>query len=182
MNDTKKEEEKRVKRNFKIAVIVAFLLSAVMMIQCSDKKVSAYNLNGVRLKNPRSVGICSDSAEYGTQICRYAKTWNIYSALHLVESNPATAKILASIGDGNNGDYGVTYHLGSKQLIVFYPLWLNTTVGNQNETIVHEFGHAVGLAHCDAKDNSISVMRQYGFNQNAFPLSDDRAGIRALYK
>ena len=29
-----------------------------------------------------------------------------------VEANPATAKILASIGDGNNGDYGVTFIWG----------------------------------------------------------------------
>ncbi len=65
--------------------------------------------------------------------------------------------------------------------IVFYSLWQTATDVKKNETIVHEFGHAVGLAHTQAGNESISVMREYGFNEKAYPLSDDKAGITAIY-
>lgn len=172
-----------MKRNFKIAVVVAFLLSAVMMIQCSDKRVSAYILNGYRFKNPRSVGICSNSEEYGTRIRGYAKKWNVYSALHLVDTNLTSAKITATVYDYNKeGVYAETSHNSTTHSIVFYSAWIDTDMAKQNEIIVHEFGHAVGLAHCAPRDVNEAVMRATGFNGYAYPLSDDKAGIRALYK
>ncbi|WP_425757484.1 matrixin family metalloprotease [Ihubacter sp. rT4E-8] len=42
-------------------------------------------------------------------------------------------------------------------------------------------GHALGLDHCQTSKNSISVMRAVGFNDKAYPLSDDIAGIKKLY-
>ena len=49
------------------------------------------------------------------------------------------------------------------------------------ETIVHEVGHCLGLSHCQYIKNSISVMREYGFNNKAYPLSDDIQGISYIY-
>ena len=46
---------------------------------------------------------------------------------------------------------------------------------------MHEVGHALGLSHTQASNNSISVMRETGFNGKAYPLSDDIAGISAIY-
>ena len=44
------------------------------------------------------------------------------------------------------------------------------------------FGHAVGLAHTQPSNNLISVMREFNFNGKAYPLSDDKKGIAAIYK
>ena len=51
----------------------------------------------------------------------------------------------------------------------------------KNETIVHEVGHALGLAHCASAYNSISVMRATGFNDVAAPLMYDGYSIAKLY-
>jgi predicted Zn-dependent protease len=49
----------------------------------------------------------------------------------------------------------------------------------KNETIAHEMGHILGLAHEDSGVDSI--MRSMGFEYSAAPLDDDWEGIRAVY-
>ena len=97
-------------------------------------------------------------------------------------NNSAIAYISCSVTSASNGTYGVTYHYGNDSHgILFYNAWLTTNTSYQNKTIVHEFGHALGLAHTDSGNESISVMRATGFNLKAYPLSDDYSGISALY-
>lgn len=83
----------------------------------------------------------------------------------------------------DNDAYAVTYVLGAsdKDIMVYKPINNLTTV-QKNETIVHEMGHALGLNHITlAQNQSTSVMRPYGFNNKAYPLADDIAGINAMY-
>ncbi|MFP7394173.1 matrixin family metalloprotease [Niallia circulans] len=49
------------------------------------------------------------------------------------------------------------------------------------ETAVHEFGHTIGLDHTQKSNESKSVMRAKGFNDKAYPLSDDKAGLNYIY-
>ena len=65
--------------------------------------------------------------------------------------------------------------------ITLYKMFLDLNTVQKQETIVHEFGHAFGLDHCQFLKQSKSVMRATGFNKKAYPLSDDIAGIAALY-
>ena len=46
----------------------------------------------------------------------------------------------------------------------------------KQETAVHEVGHILGLEHCQPQYNSESVMREFGFNDVACPLADDKRG------
>lgn len=87
-------------------------------------------------------------------------------------------------GDLNvdNGTYATCYHNSNdSHTITYYNAFTKATSVERNETIVHEVGHALGLAHCQAGDESISVMRATGFNYKAYPLSDDISGISAIY-
>ena len=80
------------------------------------------------------------------------------------------------------GAYAVTtHHNDNYHSITFYNLFANATEAEKHEVIAHEAGNALGLAHCQKSKNSISVMRDTGFNGKAYPLSDDISGIAAIY-
>lgn len=161
---------------------LAIFLFAIILCGALSSNASAYVKNGYVLSSPTYVGIYSYNTTYASKIYTYAKKCNQCPELYLYESNSAVATITAELSSADNGTYGVTYHYGNDtHSIVFYSLWQTATDVKKNETIVHEFGHAVGLAHTQAGNESISVMREYGFNEKAYPLSDDKAGITAIY-
>lgn len=55
-----------------------------------------------------------------------------------------------------------------------------TTSQNQQGTIAHEFGHAMGLAH--SNDNPDVIMCQLGSGRRVYmPMADDANGINDLY-
>ncbi|SDX79990.1 hypothetical protein [Paenibacillus sp. CF384] len=50
------------------------------------------------------------------------------------------------------------------------------------ETVTHEFGHVSALKHnSNTTEDSISIMRQYGFNDKTTPLSHDVSMIQYKY-
>ncbi|EKP7339232.1 matrixin family metalloprotease [Listeria monocytogenes] len=58
---------------------------------------------------------------------------------------------------------------------------ISTTGVKAKETAAHEVGHALGLKHTQSKNNKNSLMRQFGFNNKDWALSDDKAGIAKKY-
>jgi len=52
------------------------------------------------------------------------------------------------------------------------------TSTTRQETVAHEMGHCWGLNDVTATN---ALMRGSGFNNNAYPLQDDKNGIAALY-
>ena len=83
----------------------------------------------------------------------------------------------------DNGMYSSAYAetIAYKKEIIFYRPWKSLTMTRKQETAVHEAGHMLGLAHCQAQYNSEAVMRATGFNNVGCPLADDKRGIAALY-
>lgn len=162
--------------------VLSTLLLLILIFSIFIQPVYAYVTNGYHISTPGSVGIYCNNATYSNKIYTYAKKWNQCSELYLYESSTSVAKIHASVSGTSNGNYAVTYHHGNDDhSIVFYASWQSASDSIKNETVVHEFGHALGLAHTQSQNNNISVMRQYGFNYKAYPLSDDKAGISYIY-
>ena len=75
----------------------------------------------------------------------------------------------------------MTHYGNNSHTITFHASFQNKSNAQKQETIVHEVGHALGLAHCQSAKNTISVMRASGFNNKAYPLSDDYQGIGYIY-
>lgn len=55
-----------------------------------------------------------------------------------------------------------------------------TTAENQQGTVAHEFGHAMGLAHSNNNPDVIMCQLKYG-RRVYMPMADDANGINSLY-
>lgn len=170
-----------LKRQKYLILLFVFFIG---LIFTSSITTNAYVKNSYPLSSPSSTGVYCSSTKYSSKIISYAQKWNIpNSGLYLYNTNNINGAIIkVSISTAENGLYGVcnNYSKDNKS-IVFYKIWQNASELVKNETIVHEFGHAVGLSHTQPSNNSISVMRQYDFNGKPYPLSDDKKGINAIY-
>lgn len=96
-------------------------------------------------------------------------------------STAGGADIKIEYTDTYSGDTYGEYFLGTRGHIMIYKKWRDLNETQERETIVHEVGHALGLQHTQTENDSISVMRRYGFNDKDYPLSDDKSGIAARY-
>lgn len=161
------------------------LIAALVMGFQMKGNIIAYKYNGYKLSNPDNVKIyTSTTAGAWTQtIQNYAKKWNNCSEITVkIGSLDDCNVVLNGNYTVDNGTYGVTSHISdNKHSITFYKAFATTSSINQKETVVHEMGHALGLAHCQSSKVQKSVMRATGFNEKAKPLSDDISGISNLY-
>lgn len=160
------------------------LLIASLLIVVSPTPANAYVLNGWVISDPTDIQykIGGNVGQYASMIISCTETWETYCPEVTVIC--AADQNIYFYGDlsVSNGTYAVCRHYSNeKSIITFYQSFANASAIVQQETIVHEVGHSLGLAHCDSGKESISVMRESGFNGKAYPLSDDIAGIADLY-
>lgn len=165
--------------------ILCFVLT-VLIAFCNVTEVDAYRLTEGAFANPSNVQftVSNSAGTYLDMITACAETW---------ETN--CSEIGISYGSNGNiyvygdlsvdtGVYAATIWARSnpeRKSITLYKMFLDLNTVQKKETIVHEFGHTLGLDHCQLLKNRKSVMRETGFNNKAYPLSDDIAGISALY-
>ncbi|MBK5447090.1 matrixin family metalloprotease [Peribacillus sp. TH24] len=118
-----------------------------------------------------------------TEVKESVLRWNSTPEIQFTKkaTTPGGADIKIEYLNSYSGDTYGRYVSGSAGSIIIYKAWRDLNEKQERETIVHEVGHALGLAHTQSENNSISVMRQYGFNNKDYPLSDDKAGIAKRY-
>ena len=150
----------------------------------SLSEANAYVKNGYKLSAPKKInfGIDASAGTYAGIIPTYTKIWGNYCSEIGFSSSASQVLHFEGYLTTDNDTYAVTYHSGNdSHTIIFYKSFVGATAAEKQETIVHEVGHVLGLAHCQASKNSSSVMRETGFNGKAYPLSDDISGISAIY-
>lgn len=141
--------------------------------------------NGFTFTNGQYITTYIDSsiAQYSGNVSTYRYAWNVCPEINVVSSNSVNANIVfyGSYSVTNQGVAYTTHPSANKAKIYFYKPFVSLDTVDQNETIVHEIGHALGLAHCISSYNSLSVMRDTGFNHYAAPLYHDRNNISIIY-
>lgn len=169
----------------KIRKLICYLCVISLTLCHSSIEVGAFQLNGWKLSKPTNVRcyVTSNTQGYISSIYSFASIWSSYCKEVKFVSVGAQGNITI---DGNlgvdNGTYAVCKHNSNdSHTITLYYGYTTASSVEQHETIVHEVGHALGLAHCETVNNENSVMRALGFNNKPYPLSDDREGISHLY-
>ena len=164
--------------NFTIILIIITILT-------TEVKTLAYTYTGYVFSNPLSITyyITGSVGAYSTLVSGKCTAWNSLSEINITVSNSTSANIMLYADyTYDNGTYAVTTpYSNSLYNITIYKAFVNLNTTRAQETVVHEIGHTLGLDHCEPVNNSISVMREYGFNDAPYPLSDDIAGIQNLY-
>lgn len=160
-----------------------FVSIITTLIVCSiPVSANAYVLNNQNVGYTCQYLNFSSASSYYSNL-NNATQWNYSGAkVYVKSSNSGYINIYQGFSDVDNGTYGTCYYRTSSQSdIVYYRAFKNASSIEKNETVVHEVGHAIGLSHTQSSNNSISVMRALNFNNKAYPLSDDKAGMNKKY-
>lgn len=178
----------------RIFISVSMALAIILVVTL---EASAYVKLGYKLdtKSTTKIYIAQKLIDEGnkTRIINCAKTWDYsgspmsfaYQRPYRTSDYGKANTIIFTRNYIRNGAYAVNYHYsnrpGSFSNIVIYKDYYGATSAQKNEILVHEIGHSVGLAHCQTSKRAAAVMRATGFNGKAYPLSDDKAGVRSIY-
>lgn len=149
----------------------------------SVTNIQAYVKNEYKVVTPSKVkvNILSSASAYSSTINSYS-AWSYSGSPIKFTRSAASPDITLGVENVDKDAYAVTYHVSSRASnVVFYKLFIQASTSVKKETVVHEIGHCLGLAHTQSSNNSKSVMRKTGFNGKAYPLSDDKSGIKAIY-
>lgn len=161
----------------------AICCMAVFMVLTTCAYVKAYVLEpGWKVPFPKNIGVYIDSSLSDVNIKPYVKIWDTKTGRVAFNYTGSTVKFLDN-RTVDNGTYATTFlQTGRQKNVIIYKRFKSLPTAHKNETIVHEVGHTLGLGHVTASALlSSSVMRETGFNNKAYPLSDDIAGIKAMY-
>ncbi|MBB6696609.1 matrixin family metalloprotease [Clostridium algidicarnis] len=152
-----------------------------MITYSTDSKAYVFNNQNVGY-NPQYINLSSGNPYLSHLNC--ATKWSYQGGKVFIKEFDygGFVNIYQGFVDTDNGTYGVCYYNTNRQSdIRYYRAFKNASSAVRNETVVHEVGHAIGLSHTQSVNNTESVMRATGFNNKAYPLSDDKAGINAKY-
>ena len=172
-----------MKQGKSMRVKLLSLISVICLF--ASQSADAYNFLGHTVPNNHYVTtyLYGSVAQYSGNVSTYSQAWNTHPKVNVVGGTTMNSTIMFMADYSLDNDIyaqAINNHNGTFN-IKFYKDFVSLPTVQKNETIVHEVGHVLGLAHCDNADNAISVMREDGFNNVASPLSDDVAGINALY-
>lgn len=162
-------------------VLLVSILASVLIVPI---ETNAYRLNNYKLDNPDDVRftVSTIASQYYELFANGLDAWEDKCSPISVSNTPGNNIYFYSETSVDNGTYAVCRHYNNNShRIAVYAAFLELSTAERNETVVHEIGHALGLAHCETSKNNISVMRATEFNGKAYPLSDDIQGINALY-
>jgi hypothetical protein len=172
----------------KVMVVCAVLVMCFPILFTNTSK--AYVLNGWK-KQPHPTGLLYNitNTVSDTGLSNYViegtTAWNNAKELSVAGtvSQPGYADFYFTYSDVTTDDYAVTYGSSdsSHDRIVLWKSFKGLSSTRKKETVCHEVGHALGLAHTQSSNNSKAVMRALDFNDKPYPLSDDLAGIAKLY-
>ncbi len=163
-------------------VIVCFLVFCVTVIFPCRYRLFAFNTNGWVISNNYTIKIHCKNSTYAAFVYQKAYTWNDCPEIYMYSTDVNSAQVLVDVSNQSTGNYGVTYHYtNNAHSVILYNSWISAGTIIKAETVVHEFGHVLGLAHTQTYNESNAVMRATGFNYLAYPLYDDKLGIASIY-
>ncbi len=169
-------------KKFRLVRIGIAMILAMMLFTSTVSTSNAYILEpGWKLLVHDNIGVYISSDLSDVTIKSNVNKWNTYTGRVSFLYSAISAQIKFMDNRSlDNGTYATTFlRSGANKDIIIYKSFKSLSTVRKNETIVHETGHALGLGHSDK--TTTAVMRATGFNDKAYPLSDDIAGIKALY-
>ncbi len=173
-----------VKNVLRKSIAIALLLTILIVPALSPANhAHAYNVDFSWRPNHLDVGFGISAGvitKFGSTFANCITTWNNNTKLEVwTTSSPWITDTMVYYSSSRTGNYGVAHDGGAS--ITLYADMDDLTTTQKRETLVHEAGHCLGMDHTQPSNNNIAVMREIGFNNKAYPLSDDIAGINFLY-
>lgn len=161
-----------------IALLLAW--ACCMAPICSHAFV--FNYRAFDEQHDIRVSVSTTASQFRNRFMSALDSWESICSYITISDTQGDNIYLYSDTGVDNDAYAVCYYVDDEtNNIVLYRPFTRLSVLQQDETIVHEIGHAMGLDHCQEEKNEISVMRRLGFNSKPYPLADDIEGINILY-